>query len=197
MDITSIYEVSFMCRLHVATSLCRICVQLTWFVSVVYADCLSVVLSVQHSLVQYGLQFCVVQFVVLCSTCVVCTVVFLQFICSVITLRFFFLTSTVLQSQSWEDRWQYYQQYFTGSFWSVAKRQIKKLMPDKIPVENAMDNMRDCYTRGYTRAESQSCQVHCRKQYSKRRTSFSVSKIYQTFLFERKYSEGLENCLLA
>ena len=37
MDLSSIYQVSFMCRLYVATSLCRICVQPTWFVSVVCA----------------------------------------------------------------------------------------------------------------------------------------------------------------
>ena len=31
MDISSIYQVSFICRLHVATSMCRLCVQFTYF----------------------------------------------------------------------------------------------------------------------------------------------------------------------
>ena len=97
MDISSIQYirlVSCVDYTYVATSLCQICVQLTWFMSFACADSLSVVLTVQRSLVQYGLQFCVVQSVVLCSTCVVCTVIFLYFFRSnYITFPFLILTA--------------------------------------------------------------------------------------------------------
>lgn len=65
MDVSSAYQVSFLCSLYVATSMCWLCMQCSQYM------CVACVCSIICSFLYYSLSFCVVTFVILCSMYVI------------------------------------------------------------------------------------------------------------------------------